>query len=250
MEVKLGSKLFLAGLAAGAVLLMACGSTENAVISSNGFEGINVNGQGTVYGSPDAADVLMGVQVPATTIAEAREQAAIAIEAMLKSIKGNGIPDADVRTSEFSVHPRTVYTPGGAPTFEGYQVTNMINVRIRKLENVGKIVDEATAAGGNHSVIRTMSYTILDQAKLQSEARKKAMEEAKSRADELAGMNGRKVGKATQINEGTSAIQPFPYYGAGVPVVTAPRTGGGDPTSIESGQLRVVVNVTVNYELE
>jgi uncharacterized protein YggE len=245
------------GIVVGAVLLAGCGSDSGkTVLSQNGGEGINVNGQGTAYGAPDVADVDIGVEVPAPTVAEAREKAAIAMDEVLKSVKGNGVADDDVRTSQFSVDPQyTYYTPApgqpGSQILSGYKVTNIVTVRIRKLATVGKIVDESTIAGGNFIVVRRMAYGMLDQKKLQSQARDLAVKEAKERAEELAAMNGRKVGKAVQINESTTALQPNQYspYGYGVPVVTAPRTGGGD-TSIESGQLRVVVNVTINYDIE
>jgi uncharacterized protein YggE len=242
--VKKCKGILISSLAISALFLAACGGSG----SSDRPEGINVNGQGTVYGVPDVVDVLIGVQVPAPNVAEARQEAATAMDALLRSVKGNGVPDADVRTSQFSVDPRFIYTPGGAPTADGYQVTNMVNVRIRKLDAVGKIVDEALAAGGNFTVIRTMAYSILDQARLQAEARELAVKDAKERADKLATLHGVKVGDLVQVNEGIVPMQPQPYYGLGVPV--APRTGGGDPTTLESGQLRVVVNVTANYEID
>src|SRR5262245_44507006 len=112
-EVRKSSFLITSGLVAGAVLLMACGSSDKSGVSGNSAPGINVNGQGTAYGVPDIVDVLMGVQVPAPNIAEARQQAATAMEALLRSVKGNGVLDTDVRTSQFSVDPRYVYPPGG-----------------------------------------------------------------------------------------------------------------------------------------
>ena len=248
----------MAGLIASIVLLTACGGdSRRTVVSSTGGDGINVNGQGTVYGSPDVVDVDIGVQVPAPTVAEAREKAGIAIDAVIKSIKANGVADNDVRTSQFSVDPQ--YNYGAYPgdpaymTVKGFTVVNVLTIRIHKTDTVAKVVDDASAAGGNFVTVRRLAYGMLDQKKLQTQARDLAVKEAKERADELAALSGRKVGKVTQINESTTALQPnspYSYYGssAAAPVVTAARTGGGD-TSIESGQLRVVVTVTVNYEI-
>src|ERR1041384_4594214 len=99
-----GRLVILLGIVVGAVLLVGCGSESGrTVLSQNGGDGINGNGQGSVYGAPDVADIDVGVQVPAPTAAEAREKAAVAMDAVLKSIKANGVADADVRTSQFSV---------------------------------------------------------------------------------------------------------------------------------------------------
>ena len=125
--------VFFLGIVIGAALLAGCGSDSGGktVLSSNGGEGINVNGQGTTYGAPDVADVDIGVQVPAPTVAEAREKAATSMDAVLKSIKGNGIADADVRTSQFSVDPQYSYStpaPGqpGSQYISWFQVTNVV----------------------------------------------------------------------------------------------------------------------------
>jgi uncharacterized protein YggE len=243
----------------GALLLVGCGSSSGkTVVSNNGGEGLNVNGQGSVYGSPDMADIDVGVQVPALTADEARSKAAVAMDALLTSVKGNGIADADIRTSQFSVDPQYGYAAGenpyqgGVQTVRGYQVTNVVTVRIRKIETVSKIVDEATIAGGSFAVVRRVSYGMLETKKLQTQARELAIKEARERAEELASLSGRKVGKAIQVNESTNSVQYNPYsylYGNSAPVVSAPRTGS-DSTSIESGQLRVVINVSVNFELK
>ena len=54
-----------------------------------------------------------------------------------------------------------------------------------------------------------MAYGMLDQEKLQMEARELAVKEARARADKLAALNGVKVGKALQINENTLSCSPI-----------------------------------------
>jgi uncharacterized protein len=249
--VKLRAGILIGIVAAGTLLLTACSGSETTVVSSTGGEGINVSGQGIAYGSPDVADVEIGVQAQATTVAEARQQAATSMDAVVSSIKGNGVADADIRTVQFTVDPRysTPRPDGTQSQIIGYQVSNVVTVRVRKLDTVAKIVDNASAAGGNNAVIRSMRFSILDQTKLQTEARELAVKEAKDRADKLASLNGVKVGKALQINEGTTPVQPLQYSGGAIPALAAPRTGDTSST-IESGQLRVVVNVSINYEID
>jgi uncharacterized protein YggE len=239
--------LFVAVFALGALVLTGCTSKTTVVADDTARTGINVSGQGIAYGAPDVADVEIGVQAQARTVAEARSQAAASMDAVVNSIKANGVAADDIRTVQFSVDPRYTTPPGGGTsTLTGYQVSNVVTVRIRKLDTTGKIVDDAAAAGGNNTVVRRIAFSILDQTKLQAEARALAVKDAKDRGDKLAQLNGIKLGKPLQINESLSGGPPIP--------LAAPVTGSiaraDIATTIESGQLRIVVNVNVSYAIE
>jgi uncharacterized protein len=240
--------IFVAVAAVGALLLAACGSDTTVVSDSGNQRGISVQGQGIAYGSPDVAEVELGVQAQARTVAEARELAATSMDAVIKSIKANGLTDADVRTLQFSVEPRySPPTPGNTTqTIIGYQVSNVVTARVKKLDTIGKLVDDAAAAGGNNTVVRRVTFSILDQTKLQTEARELAVKEAKDRGEKLAQLNGLKLGMPVAVTE---SFQPT------VPIVSAPRTGetfaaAQASTPIESGQLRIVVTVNIRYEID
>ena len=208
--------IFVAVVALGALLLTACGGSETKVITDKADRnGISVQGQGVAYGSPDVADIDIGVQAQARDVSEARSQAAQTMDAVNKAIKANGVADADIRTTQFSVDPR--YQSGPPPTntqtIVGYTVTNVVTVRIRKLDTVGKIVDDATAAGGNNTVIRRMQFGILDQTKLQAEARDPGRQ----------GRQGprRQAGSAQQRQAGQAADRSTRAWSGGSPIPLA-----------------------------
>ena len=232
-------------IAIASLLLTACGDETTVVSDKEAQSAITVSGQGSAYGAPDVVDIQIGVQAQARTVADARDQAATAMDAVNKSIKGNGVADADIRTVQFSIDPRYTTPPGGGSSvLTGYQVSNVVSVRIRKIDTAGKIIDDAASAGGNNTTIRSISFSILDQTKLQAEAREAAVKDAKDRADKLAKLNGVKLGKPLQISEGTSGAQPISF-------APAPALARSDvATTIESGQLRITVNVNVNYSIE
>ena len=52
------------------------------------------------------ADITIGVQVTDTTVAAARSTAASAQQAVLDSLKTNGVANEDARTVEFQVNPQ------------------------------------------------------------------------------------------------------------------------------------------------
>jgi uncharacterized protein YggE len=241
------TRLFaVAALGMALLLVTACGSAKTTVVTGNGQnQGISVNGTGSIYAAPDVADITIGVQVTDTTVAAARSTAANAQQAVLDSIKTNGVASEDARTVEFQVNPQYDYN-GSRQTLRGYQVSNTLTVRVRKLDTLGKVIDDATAAGGNNTIIRNIAFSILDPSKPQAAARDLAVKDAKSHADTLAKTSGVSVGKVISISESTTSVPPpLPYAAA------APRTGAADTsTPIESGQLKVQVNVNVTYAIE
>ncbi len=240
------TRSFLALIAASflAVAAVACGSEGDTVISTGGpSEGISVSGEGRVSAAPDIATINLGVRVEAGTVEEAREQAAQLQTAILNSVKDNGVESKDLQTSNFSIQP--VYT-SDSRTIRAYSVSNTLAVKVRKLADLSKVVDDATKAGGSSATVQGLSFGIDDLEKVKTEARKLAMEQAKRRAEETAKNAGVDLGKPISISEGYSGGA----YDAAFPTASGPSTRTADtPTPIESGSLDVVVNVQVVYRI-
>ena len=68
--------------------------------------GIWVTGQGEVSAAPDVAFLNLGVEAFATTVAEARSNAATALGEVLTTLKAQGIADRDIQTRFFNISPR------------------------------------------------------------------------------------------------------------------------------------------------
>ena len=91
-------------------LLAAAGGSEAAArllqSGSNGNTGIWVNGTGKASGTPDLGVISLGVESLEDTAAEARGQAAVAIDRAISVLRGSGIEDRDIQTSHFNISPR------------------------------------------------------------------------------------------------------------------------------------------------
>jgi uncharacterized protein len=233
----------MAGLA-----LLAC-DTGDTVVNAPGASttGLTVSGTGRASGPPDIVLLQLGVQTEASTVAAAREQAASSAQAVIDAIKKDGVDDKDIRTTQFNVQPQ--YDSGGVgrpSVLRGYRVSNTLSVKVRKLENASKIIDDTAAAGGNNTVVQSISFSIDDPTALQAQARTDALKQAQAKADQLAKLGGVSLGKPVSISEG-APVSPV----LAAPAVLAPRTGAADTaTPIEAGQLEVTVTVTVLYKIE
>ncbi len=71
--------------------------------------GISVTGTGTGTATPDLAQINLGVQANADTVAEALDQANGSLAAMLVALDGLGIDESDTQTRHFNVQPMYAY---------------------------------------------------------------------------------------------------------------------------------------------
>lgn len=207
--------------------------------------GIAVSGAGSAFGEPDIAVLSLGVEAEATGVAEARSQAAEAMNAMLDALKEGGVASEDIQTTRFSVQPRYDFTDH-RQILVGFTVNNMVTAKIRNIDDTGDLIDAAIEAGGDLARINNLRFTIDDPSALEDEARLEAMAEARNKAETLAQAAGVALGAPRSISEGGGPV-PIQFDGAAFSRLAADEAGG---TSIELGELEVRVNVQVVYGLE
>jgi len=187
----------------------------------------------------------LGVEAQAETVAEARQQAAEAMEAVMAVLDDYGIAKKDIKTRYFSIYPVRRWD-NGKETLIGYRVTNMVTVKIREMDDTGVIIDAVAEAGGDYTRINSISFTVDDPTDYYEDAREMAMEDAKDKAEQLAKLAKVDLGKPTYINE-TGAYIPVPreYYVESVPV-----PGLAPTTPISPGETEVRLTVQVVYSIE
>lgn len=231
----------------GATLVVAGCTTKkgDTIVNTPGSttNGISVSGTGEAFGSPDIAVITLGVQAQAATVAEARETAAATAQAVINSVKKNGVADKDIVTTQFTITPQYDFRANGGQTIRGYQVTNVVSIKVRKIDTAGKVLDDATAAGGNNTLVQSISFTIDDPSKLREAARADALKDAQDKAEQLARNAGVKLGKPMAISESTGSVP--------IPFAAAPARAAADTaTPIQTGDLRVTISVQVLYAIE
>lgn len=237
--------LVLLPLALAALFAAACSKGDTIVQNSANSTGISSAGMGKVTGTPDVVIMQLGVDVEMPTVEAARASAANSMNAALAALKADGVDDKDIKTVQFTINPQYDYN-GSKQTLRSYRVSNVVSAKVRKVDNVGKVVDDVSKAAGDSVVVRSLSFTIDDPSKLQAQARDLAVKQARQRADQLAQPAGVKVGKVLSITEGSGSTPQQPFAAA---VLAAPRTGGSD-TPIQTGDMEIVVNINATFAIE
>lgn len=209
--------------------------------SSDG--GISVSGTGKVRAKPNVAQASIGVEVTAPTLADATSQANTKSSALVDKLKSLGVADKDIQTTNYSVQPIQQARPNATPTITGYRVNNQFQVTIRKIEDAGKILDAAVAAGANN--IYGVSFTIDDTTALQQQARAAAVKDAQDKAKQLATVANVQLGKILVINEG--GVSPRPFVQART---FAAAAADSMSVPVETGELEVTVTVDVRFAIQ
>lgn len=206
--------------------------------------GITVSGHGEVDVPPDIGFVTVGVQSTASSVAAARDAAADSADALVSSLKKNGVAEKDIQTTGLYIQPNYDYSKN-TPRLTGYTVTNTVTAKVRKIDTMSKTVDDAVAAGGDSVRLQGVSFGVEDSDKAKQDARDKAMADAKAKAEALAKLGGVKLGKPVTIAETQG--------GSTVPSVdkAAGDFGAGNvSTPIQPGTNKVSVDVAVRWAIE
>ncbi len=207
---------------------------------------VRVTGTGIVAGTPDMVVLSIGVSVERDSVKQARTEAAEAMAGVIESLKGNGLLDTDIQTQYFSIHQQFDYSKGRRE-FRGYNVTNTVSAKIRDLDTVGNVIDDAAEAGGDLVEINAIQFTIDDTTKLKMQARVKAMQDAQAKAQTLANEGGVRLGKPISISESEGFYGPQPLH---FDFAFAEDRAASVETPIQSGRLQITVTVNVIYEIE
>jgi uncharacterized protein YggE len=202
---------------------------------------ISVNGTGQVTLSPDVAYVSIGVHSQAANVSDALSQNNEKAQAVSGALRELGIDPKDIQTSSFNIVPQQQFSPQGEQMGTTYSVDNTIYVTVRDLQVLGKLLDVVVRSGANS--INGINFDVMDKSKALSEARRLAIESARSQAEEIAQAAGVTLGELQTMNVYSSS-PPTPVFegkgGAGMDAASVP---------ISAGQLIMRVEVSTVYAI-
>lgn len=161
-----------------------------------------VTGRAEVAIQADQAVVALAVQSQAPSAAQAGAQNARKMRAVRDALVAAGIPADSITTSSYSVQPETEHEDGRTRNTGGYVAYNGVHVRTRRLEQVGRIIDTALAAGANR--VDLVSFTASNTADARRRALAAAIVAARADAEAMAAAGGGALGELLELTTGTS----------------------------------------------
>ncbi len=209
--------------------------TEGPVVELTIFESIEVE--------PDMATISAGVSSQANTATAALRQNSAEMRLVIERIKALGIDEKDIQTTGINLSPRYDYDrQSQRQIFLGYQVSNRVSVKLRKIEETGEVLDALVAAGATD--IGGPSFSVEDDSDEREMARARAMERAKQRAIAYANMAGYDDVALLEINEAIMGDGPVPMMRS-----IAEESIQATAAPVQPGMVSTGVSITVKYEM-
>jgi uncharacterized protein len=180
------------------LLTPLAGHTQDSRAPIDAIPQIAVTGRGEVKVSPDRATIQVSVQTRAVTAAAAAAENATKQQSVLGALRALGLGNDQLSTINYNVYPEQRYEQGKEPVIVAYNVTNTILVDVRKLNQVGPVIDAALAHGAN--MITSLQFYASNTEVARRAAIATAIEKARADAEAAARAAHGSLGTLLEIN--------------------------------------------------
>ena len=201
---------------------------------------ISVRGQGTAWVQPDEVTVGLSVEVLRPTASEAFADATRLAQQVVSLSEEVGVPSGARSTSHVSLAEHGEHTDTGWQ-HRGYRAATRVAARLADAELASRLVSEAAARLDVR--VDGPTWRVARDNPAHAEARRRAAEDARSRAEEYAAALGGRVGAIASIAEPGSGppLPPARMYAVRQEI---------SPMPLEAGEHEVVAEVDVTFQLE
>jgi uncharacterized protein YggE len=203
-----------------------------------------VTGEGVVFAVPDRAWITIGAESRAPSPREAQRRNTELMRPVQDKLRAAGIPADAIRTIGYDVQYEWDFV-NGKRVGRGYVARNTIEVRIDAIDRVGEFLEIAVGSGATS--LNGIRFDLKDQAKLEREALRMAVSDARAKADAAAAGAGRSIDRIARVEEQGTVAPPMPVRmmreaAQGVAADAAPP--------IATGQMEIRSRVTVTAVLK
>ncbi len=230
-------------LACAAVLALAL-VLPTSMASAEEAPTLTMNGIGVARIAPDVAEITLGVVTEAKDAAKAHADNAAQATRVQNAVKALGIAEHDIQTTRYDFSPIYDVKDNGRSVTTGYTVTNSVVVKVRNLDNVGKVIDAALANGANR--VDSLEFSASDPSAAKNAALADAARDARNKADAVAKALGVRIVRILNVY---ADAQPYNTPHNFMPMMMAKEAYDAS-TPISAGELSFEASVNIAYVIE
>lgn len=231
------------------IMLAAVAAILASPVSAQDFDRekdrLFVTGVGKIEVVPDVAVVTLTAESRHPDWAAANERARTVAAAVREEIRKAGIEEADVRTLGVNVNPIMEYDTLNVPKVVGYQSHISVQVKVREAGKTGPLIDAAVQAGATN--VSGPYFEISEPEKVEREARKLAMKDARQRAEDLAEAGGFEISGVVSVSDNGDGNVGRPYPMMMARAEMAMAAAPAPATEVSAGTQEVSVTVSAIY---
>lgn len=202
---------------------------------------ITVSGEGKIKVTPDYAIISIGVENTGADAAEVKKKNDATVDAVIKYLKGFKLPASDYQTKQVYLHKNYDYTKKKY----SYVASQQISITLKDLSKYDTMMMGLVDTGINN--IQGVEFKSTKVAQFESDARKAAVADAKTKALDYASALSQKVGKAMMVSDNSQTHYP-------VPMMYAMKAGAAEDAmpreTLAIGEIEITANVTISFSLE
>ncbi|UMY65325.1 MULTISPECIES: SIMPL domain-containing protein [unclassified Flavobacterium] len=203
---------------------------------------ITVNGEGKVKVAPDQVSINVSIETKGSKAADVKKENDSRTDAVVKYIRKAGIADADFRTQRVTLNDEYDYEKKK----HNYVATQTIRILIRDLTKYDGLMEGLVDQGVNN--IYGIEFASSKAETLKSEARKKAIEDARKKALDFTSALGQQLGSAFTVTDNSPVDYPRPMYEMRAMAMAKDAMGGND--TLAAGEIEISAVVSVSFILK
>lgn len=212
----------------------------------NSVRTISVVGRGQLEVKPDTAVITVGVSEVRPTPIEAYNALSERINAVSQALMAKGVKEDDIQTSTFQLSPEYNWTQERGQELVGYRATNTLSITTQNLDKVAELIQVAVQAGAND--LRGINFSVKNSDKLLEQALKRAVADAKAKAELVAGELGARVARVQSVSVQDQGSSPVKVLAE----ASMARDGlaAAAPVPVYAGTTTFTATVSVTFELQ
>ena len=200
------------------------------------------SGEGLVQAVPDRAWITITAESRAGNPRDAQRRNADAMTPVIDKLRTAGIPAEAIRTVGYDLQQEWDYV-NNQRTSRGYVARNTIEVRVDAIDRIGELLEMTVGSGATS--VGGVRFDLKNRAKLERDALRLAVEDARARADAAAAGAGRSIDRVLRIDaQSGGAPVPMPR------VAMLREQAASDAPPIAAGQMEIRVQVTLTSALK
>ncbi len=207
---------------------------------------LSLVGEASIRRAPDIAYINIGVNTEAETARAALTQNSAKMQRVFESLEAAGIEKKNIQTRNFSLSPKYSYERNRSRRLEGFAASNLVEVKITDLDNMGVMLDALISSGSN--TLNNIRFALEDETEAMDAARRQAVKNAMARAELYADATGYKVERILSIQE-TGAQAPMPSYRTLNLMESANAASHSAAPPISGGELGLTARVQIIFAL-
>lgn len=226
---------------------MACCCASAAEETST----LSLDGNGVVSATPNEGYITLGVTTYSVKSADCVHENSKSMTSLFSALSDKGVAKKDIQTVNFSIAEnfKTVSEPNPdnpkvrdhKQVRDGFVVNNTVRVTVCDLTKFGEILDAVAEGGAN--TVHSISFGSSKMAEHMTEARKKAVADAMSKAKTISEGLGVKMGRVISVSEHAGRVRNM--YDDGIRAASVQS----ESVPVFDGSLNYSVSVQVRWEL-